>query len=192
MVRWSCAALMGIVALTGCHSGPVPHPVGKAACSASDGAGPDCAPGGARETGVCDHDACGPHCCLSCPHYHSFWDRLITSMSATHRAEKSFGRYVEKCGHRPSHDFYAGYVDGFVDVAQGGSGVVPPIPPERYWGAASRTPRGHQRAHEWFAGYSAGADAALSSCCAAYNRVPHRGVSQAVQVPPPGPHQPLY
>ncbi|WP_145371509.1 hypothetical protein [Maioricimonas rarisocia] len=113
-------------------------------------------------------------------------------MSAKHRAGQAFGEYVEACGHHPTHDFHAGFVDGYVDVAQGGSGVVPPIPPEAYWGAASRTPTGHQRAQDWFAGYSAGAEAALSSCCAAYNRVPHRGIGPAVHVTSPGPPHPAY
>ncbi|MEW4526451.1 hypothetical protein [Maioricimonas sp. JC845] len=197
MVRWSCAAMVGVAALIGCHGGPATYSAGNVAGTTSHTSGPDCAPGASGGSAACGHNECGhedcgPHCCLTSSHYHSFWDRLITSMSAQHRAGRAFGEYVAACGQQPSHDFHTGFVDGYVDVAQGGSGMVPPIPPEQYWGAPARTPTGHQRAQEWFAGYATGAQSALSSSCAAYNRVPHRHVGPPAYGPAAGPPLPVY
>jgi hypothetical protein len=57
-------------------------------------------------------------------------------------------------------DFQYGFEQAYVDVALGASGEVPPLPPERYWKKRARTPKGHQRAQDWFAGYAAGAEQA--------------------------------
>lgn len=81
--------MVGVAALIGCHGGPAPYSAGNVAGTTSHASGPDCAPGAAGGSAAyghneCGHEDCGPHCCLTSSHYHTFWDRLITSMSAQH------------------------------------------------------------------------------------------------------------
>lgn len=71
-----------------------------------------------------------------------------------------------------SRDFSTGFVQAYVDVAEGGSGNTPAVPPERYWKRCNRTASGHGRAEEWFAGYRAGAQLAEAECNREFNQVP--------------------
>jgi hypothetical protein len=62
----------------------------------------------------------------------------------------------------PDHE--AGFIDGYVDYLEsGGTGDPPVLPPRRYWRAKYQTPSGKQSVHDWFAGYSHGASAAMAS-----------------------------
>ena len=63
-----------------------------------------------------------------------------------------------------SRDFKYGFQQAFIDVANGGNGALPAIPPTRYWSAPYRTTWGHNKARNWFEGYQAGASTA--KCCA--------------------------
>lgn len=54
-------------------------------------------------------------------------------------------------------DFGRGFRKGYFDVANGGTGCPPIIPPQRYWSVKYASPRGHQRTHAWFEGYRYGA-----------------------------------
>ena len=62
-----------------------------------------------------------------------------------------------------SRDFKFGFQQAFLDIANGGSGALPAVPPPRYWTAPYRTTWGHNKAFDWFEGYEAGANAA--KCC---------------------------
>ena len=55
-----------------------------------------------------------------------------------------------------SRDFKSGFLQAFEDIADGAAGVVPAVPPKKYWSAYYRTPEGQQAAHDWFDGYRAG------------------------------------
>ncbi len=54
-------------------------------------------------------------------------------------------------------DYRVGFCDGFVDfVYAGGKGEPPAIPPRQYWNVDLRSPDGHNRAEQWFAGFRHG------------------------------------
>jgi len=70
----------------------------------------------------------------------------------------------------PSRDYQAGYVQAYQDIALGADGQTPLVPPETYWQSCARTPEGHQRASDWFDGYTDGAQVAWD-CRGEFNRV---------------------
>ncbi|MEZ6057371.1 MAG: hypothetical protein R3C01_11775 [Planctomycetaceae bacterium] len=88
--------------------------------------------------------------------YHRFADDVQSETVARMVANGELAR----CGGRQSADYRRGYRQAFIDIRQGATGAVPPVPPECYWYDNYRTPEGHRRADLWFAGYAAGASAA--------------------------------
>src|SRR5262245_2314634 len=58
-----------------------------------------------------------------------------------------------------SVDFQQGFVEGYADVASGGDGCAPALPPKKYWGAAYSSPNGQEHTKAWFAGFREGAAA---------------------------------
>lgn len=53
-----------------------------------------------------------------------------------------------------------GFRQAFIDIANGGSGECPPVPPPKYWNTFYRAQCGEKYAEDWFSGYRAGAAAA--------------------------------
>lgn len=71
--------------------------------------------------------------------------------------------FAEKDCHRNQSDqgeFKAGFIQGYIDVADGGSGCCPSVAPSSYWGWKYQSPGGHAAVGAWFAGYPYGAKAA--------------------------------
>jgi hypothetical protein len=56
--------------------------------------------------------------------------------------------------------FGQGFRDGYADVAGGGSGCVPALPPRSFWTWKYQTGEGQAKVAAWFAGYPYGARAA--------------------------------
>lgn len=54
-------------------------------------------------------------------------------------------------------DFGRGFKQGYFDVASGGNGCPPMLPPKHYWSVKYASPKGHQRTHAFFEGYRYGA-----------------------------------
>ncbi len=54
-------------------------------------------------------------------------------------------------------DFGKGYRAGYADVASGGNGCPPVLPPRCYWAWHYQTPEGQAKVAAWFAGYPHGA-----------------------------------
>ncbi|MBX9654031.1 hypothetical protein K2Y11_10485 [bacterium] len=54
-------------------------------------------------------------------------------------------------------DFGRGFREGYFDVAAGGNGCPPVIPPERYWSVRYMSTEGRARTEAWFSGYRYGA-----------------------------------
>lgn len=78
---------------------------------------------------------------------------------------------LRRCGDTSCH-FREGFEQAYIDIAQGSDGTPPGVPPERYWNTGYRNPQGHARAGEWFAGYRAGSESALSEGRAQVNYIP--------------------
>lgn len=94
---------------------------------------------------------CPPNCYSRLP------DRCVTKQNAKSLAEDRLDALRKETRENYACDFKEGFERAYVDIAEGGSGVTPAIPPERYWGYRYRTPDGHQRAQDWFRGYEMGA-----------------------------------
>ncbi len=92
-------------------------------------------------------------------------DGLRDWKSVRHAALSSANQALsEQFNGELSRDFKYGFQQAFIDVANGGNGTLPAIPPSRYWSAPYRTTWGHNKARNWFEGYQAGANTA--KCCA--------------------------
>ena len=90
--------------------------------------------------------------------YNRKLDEQLTNSAARTAARRELKRMEKACGRSPSDHFASGFEEAFVDVARGGSGAVPAIPPPRYWGVRNRSVAGNARAQSWFDGYAAGAE----------------------------------
>jgi hypothetical protein len=67
-------------------------------------------------------------------------------------------------GHTGSAEYADGFVDGYANyLDKGGTGDAPALPPRRYWRTHYRTPEGRLAVEDYFAGYRAGAAAAIAS-----------------------------
>ena len=125
----------------------------------------------------CAADDCQAYFCLPRKHY----SRCLDERIATHEAaQRAFISMKECYPERPSLDFQFGYRSAFVDVALGGDGVVPAVPPEQYWTTCYRTAEGRKHAEDWFAGYAAGAAQATAHCRYQFNRVAASGATAFV------------
>ncbi len=93
--------------------------------------------------------------------------REVDDCVTAHRARGVARECLKSLSRRSNCNFTSDYVHGFeqafVDVAQGGWGLTPAVPPRRYWGLCHRTAAGKQQACDWLAGYSAGAERALGT-----------------------------
>lgn len=96
--------------------------------------------------------------CRLCCGRHSKYSRCVDNLVTKHEARHLARAALDQMGPHPcdSCDFRLGFEQAFVDVAQGGWGDVPALPPPKYWKNWARTPEGHQRTQMWFAGYAAG------------------------------------
>jgi len=64
------------------------------------------------------------------------------------------------CDTRYAKEFKDGFIQGYLDVASGGSGCTPVIAPSNYWGWRYQSAGGHQAINAWFQGFPQGAKAA--------------------------------
>lgn len=88
-------------------------------------------------------------------------DSFLAGCRAGSAADTAWREYAAACGDSPRHsDFGRGYRAGFRDVALGGNGCTPAMPPRVYWSSRFQTPEGQERIGEWFSGYPLGAQAA--------------------------------
>ncbi|HUG70525.1 MAG TPA: hypothetical protein VMM76_22440 [Pirellulaceae bacterium] len=82
------------------------------------------------------------------------WRNSVWSRQAWHNQKQYFD------GHPELGAFGEGFRDGYQDVASGGNGCPPPLPPRSYWTWKYQTPEGQCKVAAWFEGYSHGARAA--------------------------------
>ena len=72
-------------------------------------------------------------------------------------------------------DYRKGWKQGYYDVATGSCGVIPPVPPQKYWSAKYQTAPLCNAVSVWYRGYEFGAIAA-ESCAEGYrHNVPSYG-----------------
>ncbi|WP_230773459.1 hypothetical protein [Roseiconus lacunae] len=72
-------------------------------------------------------------------------------------------------------EFKAGFIKGYIDVANGGSGCSPSVAPNQYWGWKYQSPGGQAAIGAFFAGYPWGAKAAEQDGLSNWSNVrPHQ------------------
>jgi len=69
------------------------------------------------------------------------------------------------------HHYGKGFRAGYRDVAAGGEGCPPTLPPSCYWSVCYQNPAGQQKVQEWFRGYVYGANAARIDGVADFNMI---------------------
>ncbi len=82
------------------------------------------------------------------------WRNTVWARQAWHNQKHHFA------GHAEFHALGAGFRDGYVDVATGGSGCPPSVPPRKYWSWKYQTAEGQCKVAAWFEGFAHGARAA--------------------------------
>ncbi len=90
-----------------------------------------------------------------CASMGDFADERLLTARFTSGANQAFGSYEATQGAPiPCRNHFAdGFKAGYLDVANGGKGCPPVVPPKRYWSACYMTPKGQQAAQQWFAGF---------------------------------------
>lgn len=80
-------------------------------------------------------------------------------------AHREWKRYVHACPPGDPHRCYFkdGFIDGFIDVASGGQGCLPVIPPRKYWKSCYETEEGQLKIQAYFQGYPEGVQAAFQT-----------------------------
>ena len=90
-----------------------------------------------------------------------FCDEIITKYQNRVMAEKAWLCRRDGFGVQADNDiFKAGFIDGYLDIAEGGDGCTPLVAPRQYWGWRYQTSGGRNAAGSWFAGYPFGVQAA--------------------------------
>ena len=69
-------------------------------------------------------------------------------------------------------DFRAGFRAGYEEVAAGGNGCCPAVPPQNYWSWEFQSAEGRGRTQAWYAGFPHGARAAEEDGVANWNQMP--------------------
>ena len=112
----------------------------------------------------------------------------IDDFIANHRnevmAQKAWYR-VESCyqNHCCVKDFKAGFIAGYMEVADGGSGCTPTVVDSSYWGWRHRGPEGQNCINAWFEGFPMGAKAAEQDGVGFHNMIRVEGPPPCGSVP---------
>lgn len=93
------------------------------------------------------------------------WRNYVWANQAWHGAKPSYR------GHPQLKDFGEGFRAGYRDVAAGGSGCPPPLPPRKYWSWKYQSPDGQAKVAAWFAGYPHGAATAEQECAGNWRQI---------------------
>lgn len=68
-------------------------------------------------------------------------------------------------------DYGKGFREGYRNVAGGGDGCPPTLPPQCYWSVCFQNPIGQAKVQEWFRGFVFGANAAKLDGVAEYSQI---------------------
>lgn len=69
------------------------------------------------------------------------------------------------------HHYGKGFRAGYRNVAEGGDGCPPTLPPSCYWSVCYQSPIGQAKVEEWFRGYVFGANAARIDGVSEFNTI---------------------
>ncbi len=99
-------------------------------------------------------------------------DDFISNHRNEVMAEKAWYR-VQSCyqNHCCVKDFRAGFIAGYMEVADGGSGCTPTVVDSSYWGWKHRGPEGQNCINAWFEGFPLGVKAAEQDGVGFHNQI---------------------
>jgi len=114
--------------------------------------------------------------CISQDHrcdwaFHTFVEEPAARWRDYVWAKRAFHQCYPTCHHAHPNDFEEGFIAGYSDICDGGKGVVPPMPPEEYWGQTYQSGHGASQIDAWYEGYPAGVTAARRDGAGAHNDV---------------------
>lgn len=93
--------------------------------------------------------------------YNSASDDLVTGWRDHVWAKRAYNRRVANLPvGRFESVFREGFIDGYHNVAQGGNGCQPAMPPRKFWSWKYQTAEGQCKVQAWYQGWSYGAKAA--------------------------------
>lgn len=93
--------------------------------------------------------------------YNTECDNLVIGWRDHIYSRRAFNRRINQFpATRYPDSFREGFIAGYHDVAKGGKGCPPAVPPRRFWSWKYQTAEGQAKVNEWFAGYPYGAKAA--------------------------------
>ena len=96
----------------------------------------------------------------------------MISWKNRYRAHKAWKEVKDNCDNIDvPGDFGRGFRAGYYDVALGGDGCPPAVPPRRYWSVWYQNHKGHYKQRRWFDGYEHGALVAEQNGAANYNYI---------------------
>ena len=88
-------------------------------------------------------------------------DEWRTTRTALKCARKNLLKQMWETKSWINAHYREGYAQAFIDVANGGNGELPAVPPPRYWNTHFRSAKGEWRIERWFDGYRTGSAVAL-------------------------------
>ena len=101
----------------------------------------------------------------------AFTDAWMLSYRDSVWSKRAFNLNYANCDQPYAEDFEAGFCAGYQDVACGGDGYVPAMPPADYRSFEYQSPEGAQCVNAWFEGYPAGVAAARKDDVGTYHNV---------------------
>lgn len=117
---------------------------------------------------ICFASLCGCQCKQCIDNQLAYCEPLDNACLSSHAwlsAHWAWQHHETMCVKDDPHKRYFkhGFVDGFYNVATGGAGCLPAIPPRKYWKSCYETPEGHLKVCAYFQGYSRGVQVAYES-----------------------------
>lgn len=104
--------------------------------------------------------------------YNGGWNETMMKHRNKYSANKAWhSRKHHFCNEKHSREFARGFKDGYLDVADGGTGCTPAFPPRELWGWKYQSCEGQARVAAWFAGYPHGARAAEEDGIGHWNQI---------------------
>lgn len=93
-------------------------------------------------------------------------------------AEKAWFRHKHLyCDIKYIREFKDGFIQGYLEVATGGTGCTPLIAPSNYWGWRYQSPHGQQAINAWFQGFPLGVKAAEEDGVGHWQQIQMHGVN---------------
>lgn len=101
----------------------------------------------------------------------TFMDKQVSCMRDRVWAKRAFHLQYGHCQRVHADHFRDGFIAGYCNVCEGGTGECPAMPPERYWGFQYQNQEGADMQNAWFAGYESGAGSAHNDGSGAFREI---------------------